>query len=73
VTSNFAALDDVILFGDKLDMGKFEPEDIERYKQALIHRLKNPPSEEERQEMMEQARQTFTWEKTATNWDREMS
>lgn len=72
VTSNFAALNDVVLYGDKIDMGKFEADDIERYKQALIHRLQNPPTDEERQEMMRVARQTFDWKQTANQWNEEM-
>lgn len=73
VTSNFAALNDVVLFGDKIDMGKFEDADIEKYKAALIHRLKNPPTEKERQKMMKVARQKFDWQNTATQWNEEMS
>jgi glycosyltransferase involved in cell wall biosynthesis len=72
VTSNFAALNDVVLFGDKIDMGKFEAEDIEKYKQALIHRLKNPPTDKEREEMMRVARETFDWANTARQWNDEM-
>jgi glycosyltransferase involved in cell wall biosynthesis len=72
VTSNFAALNDVVLYGDKIDMGKFEAEDIEKYKQALIHRLKNPPTEKERQEMMQKAREKFDWKNTAKQWSDEM-
>jgi tetratricopeptide (TPR) repeat protein len=72
VTSNFAALNDVVLYGEKIDMGKFEAEDIERYKEALIHRLKNPPTDKQRAEMMKAARETFDWAKTAEGWHAEM-
>lgn len=72
VTSTFAALNDVVLFGDKINMGKFEATDIEKYKVALIHRLKNPPTDKERQEMMKTARQKFDWKNTATQWNEEM-
>lgn len=73
VTSTFAALNDVVLFGDKIDMGKFEAADIEKYKAALIHRLKHPPTEKERQAMMKKTRQKFAWQNTATQWNEEMS
>lgn len=73
VTSTFAALNDVVLFGDKVDMGDFTPEDIEKYKKALIHRLKNPPTEKERKEMMRVARDKFDWKITARTWDDEFS
>lgn len=72
VVSTFAALNDVVLFGDKIDMGKFEDADIEKYKAALIHRLKNPSTDKERQEMMQKARQTFDWKNTANQWSEEM-
>lgn len=71
VVSTFAALNDVVLFGDKIDMGKFEATDIEKYKAALIHRLKNPPTEKERQEMMKKAREVFNWQRTAQQWSEE--
>jgi glycosyltransferase involved in cell wall biosynthesis len=73
VTSNFAALNDNVLFGDKIGMGKFEPRDIERYKLALIDRLKNPPSEKARQEMMRVSRQKFDWKQTAEQWNSEFN
>lgn len=72
VTSTFAALNDVVLFGDKTDMGEFKAEDIEKYKEALIRRLKNPPTERERQEMMKVARKKFDWRNTAQEWNDEM-
>lgn len=71
VTSTFAALKDNVLFGDKIDMDDFGPEEIEIYKQALIYRLKHSPAERERQEMMRVARQTFAWSKIANQWNKE--
>jgi glycosyltransferase involved in cell wall biosynthesis len=61
-----------VLYGDKIEMGDFTEEYIEAYKQALIHRLKNPPTEKERQEMMRVAREKFDWAKTAQQWNKEM-
>lgn len=72
VTSDFAALKDVVKWGDVIDMGKFTDEDIEKYKKALIHRLKNPPTDKERKEMMLGARKEYDWANTARQWDLEM-
>jgi glycosyltransferase involved in cell wall biosynthesis len=72
VTSTFANLDNVIISGTKVDMGKFEPDDIEAYKQALIHALKNPPTDKERQEIAEKARERFSWKSVAEQWNSEM-
>lgn len=72
VTSTFAALKDNVLFGDKIEMNDFKAEDIERYKQALIYRLKNPPSEKERNEMMKKTREHFNWSTVASQWSGEM-
>jgi len=71
VTSNFAALRDVVKYGDVIDMDDFTEEDIETYKQALILRLQNPPTETERTEMMEWARKTYDWKNTAQQWHKE--
>jgi glycosyltransferase involved in cell wall biosynthesis len=73
VTSNFAALQDVVGRGDVIDMGAFSAKDIAEYKDALIHRLLNPIKEKERKEMMDWARKTYSWTNTAQQWDGEMS
>jgi glycosyltransferase involved in cell wall biosynthesis len=73
VTSNFAALKDVVQRGDVIDMGEFTPDAIEEYKEALIHRLLNPVKEKERQEMMTWARETYSWKNTARQWSDEMA
>lgn len=72
VTSNFAALKDVVQRGDVMDMHAFSPEDIEAYKEALIYRLKNPVDEKSRKEMMDNARKQFDWANTARGWDGDM-
>jgi glycosyltransferase involved in cell wall biosynthesis len=72
VTSNFAALKDVVQRGDIVDMDDFSPEAIEEYKQILIHRLKNPPTSSARKEMMTWARETYSWTNTAKQWSEEM-
>jgi len=74
VTSDFAVLNDVIEFGDKvhLEEGKIE-EFIEEYKQALIWWLKHPKKQEQqRGPMMAWARSKFDWAQTAKQWNKEM-
>lgn len=72
VVSDFAVLPDIIEFGDIVSMNNFQKKDIENYKQALIERLKNPPSEQLREAMMKWARKEFAWRQTARQWDQEM-
>lgn len=73
VTSTFAVLDDIIQYGQKVDMGNFEEEDIRKYKEALIEALEKPVPESYRRTMMKWAREKFDWKNTAKQWDEEMS
>lgn len=78
VYSNHAALKDTVQFGDKVeiesqkidghDVGVWTEEKIEEFKQKLIHRLKNPATDDERQPMMAWARSTHSWANTAKGW-----
>lgn len=81
VYSNHAALKDTVQFGDKIeiestkvdghDVGVWTDEKIEEFKQALINRLKNPATDEQRQEMMAWARTNMSWRNIAGGWDAE--
>jgi glycosyltransferase involved in cell wall biosynthesis len=82
VVSDYAALRDTVQYGDKQPMpnydeqsraGKWEYKDLEEYRDKLIHRLKNPPTREERTEMMKWARNNMSWEATAKGWSDEFS
>ena len=74
ITSDFAALKDIIEFGEQIPMNKFEAEDIERYKQRLIWWLQHPEEQEKvRGPMMAWARSKFDWKNTSINWDKDMS
>jgi len=75
VISNFAALKETVPFGDKIDItetdqhiGKWQKEDVAQYTKLLISALQNPPSEEDRQEMMTVIRTTRDWKNTAEQW-----
>lgn len=72
VTSNFAVLEDVIPKQYQVPLHNFQPEDIERYKKALIQALKHPVTDKERKEFMAWARETYDWKKTAQQWSAEM-
>lgn len=81
VSSNFAALDETVQYGVKIPMqamdeetpaGKWNRDDIEKFKNALIDMLNNPKKQDEiRPEMMEWARQQ-SWSNVAKSWTREM-
>jgi hypothetical protein len=66
-------MDNVIISGTKVDMDDFSPEDVERYKKALIHALKHPPTGKERKSIADKARKEFTWSGVALQWSEEMS
>lgn len=73
VTSDFAALKDLVKYGEQVPMGDFEKADIERYKKTLIRWLQQHDRQEDhRQIMMPWARKEFSWERTAQQWDKEM-
>lgn len=73
VTSDYAVLKDIIPLSYQVPMHDFEPEDIEDYKQALIHALKHPTDDKHRKTLMKWARKEFDWAKTAEGWNSEMS
>lgn len=71
VTTSFAALDEMVQFGTKLDIpndgnvGRADQAFLDNYKNALITALKNP--QENREEMMQWARQK-SWQHIADQW-----
>lgn len=81
VSSNFAALDETVKYGAKIPLhateedasiSEWKPEDVAKFKKALIDMLKDPAKQEEiRPAMMKWAR-TQSWEKVAKSWDSEM-
>lgn len=77
VSSDFAVLDDMVRFGYKQHMeehsaqshvGMWSEKEINQYTNALIDVLKNPPTEEQRREMMEFTRKKRSWLRTAEGW-----
>lgn len=79
VSTNFAALDQMVQFGTKIDIpndggvGRADKEFLDNYKNALIDILKHPEKQEaQRQEMMAWAR-TKSWQAIAEQWDGEFN
>lgn len=82
VSSNFAALDETVQYGIKIPMqamdedtplGKWNRDDIEKFKKVLIDMLKHPEKQEKiRPEMMSWAREQ-SWANVAKSWTEAMS
>lgn len=68
VVINYAALKETVQFGRKIDGDIYDEETKEEYKKQLIDALKNPMSEEKRQEMMAWAKEKYSWDKIAKDW-----
>lgn len=81
VTSDYAALKDIVKYGDKVHIeeaneshvGKWTQQAIDEFTEKLIYRLKNPPTEKERKEMQDWARNNLSWVSTAQGWNDEFS
>lgn len=73
VTSDFAVLKEYEEYATQVHLGSDIEEFKEEYKKALIHALKNPMPEKERQAIAKEVRERYSWANTAQGWDREMS
>lgn len=77
VSTNFAALDETVQFGTKIDIphdgkvGRADKEFLEKYKVALIDMLQHPEKQQAlRGDMMAWAR-TKSWQAVAEQWEEE--
>jgi tetratricopeptide (TPR) repeat protein len=74
VTTDFAALAEMVQFGDKFHMdssksvGEWEEGGVAKFLNGLIMRLKNPADESIVMEMMTQVRNKNSWESVAQGW-----
>jgi len=68
VVVNYAALKETVQFGRKVEGDIYDKETQDEFKKQLIDALKNPMSEEKRQEMMKWANEKYAWEKIAKEW-----
>lgn len=72
VSSSFAALDEVVQWGEKIDMKDFNEKVLDEYADRLISILLDTKRQEkERNQMMEWARTNMSWRKTAEGWSNE--
>lgn len=81
VSSNFAALDETVKWGFKVPMrqvdertpvGRWDKNEIEIFEHQLLSALLNPKWQDGvRKVMMPKAREIFSWNKVAEQWDRE--
>lgn len=68
VVVNYAALQETVQFGRKVDGDIYDQETKESFKVQLIDALKNPMSEEKRQEMMQIVSDKYAWDRVADQW-----
>lgn len=68
VVINYAALKETVQFGRKINGDIYDDETKEEYKKQLIDALLHPMSEEARQEMMQWAKEKYSWDKLAKEW-----
>lgn len=73
ITTTMAALDETVQKGVKIDSKQIysDEKSQQEFLDAVIDKLKNPPSEEERKEMMDWAKKHFNWDKVAQKWNEE--
>lgn len=69
VASSFAALDETIQFGVKMEMEEWNDKTKKQYRDYLIHMLKDTAYQERiRKGMMPRARELFSWTQVAKDW-----
>ena len=72
VVVNYAALEETVQYGIKVDGDIYDEETKEKYKQELIALLKDEKRQDEiREPMMKWAKDKFGWDKVARQWDEE--
>lgn len=68
VVVNYAALQETVQFGRKVEGDIYDQETKDKFKSELIDALRNPMGEEKREDMMEWAKSTYSWDKVAKQW-----
>lgn len=71
VVVDYAALKETVQYGRKVEGDIYDDETKEEFKKQLIDALQNPMSEEKRKEMIEWAKDKYTWAKIAKDWTKE--
>lgn len=73
VVNNYAALRETVKFGIKNEGEINQIDTFENYAQSLVDMLKNPEKQEEiRKEMMPKAKEMFSWEGVAKDWNEQL-
>lgn len=72
VCTNFAALQETVQYGVKVDGDIYEKKTLDLFKDELVKLLKDHKRQEKiRPEMMKWAQDKFSWTKVAQQWDKE--
>lgn len=69
VVVDYAALKETVQFGRKVEGDIYDQETKDEYAKQLIAALKEPMSDEKRQEMMTWAREKYSWDAIAKSWE----
>ncbi len=70
VVVNYAALQETVKWGRKVEGDIYDEETKEEFKKQLIDALNNPMSEEDREMMMLDTTIKYGWDKIAKDWDK---
>lgn len=70
VVVSYAALQETVQYGHKVEGDIYDEETKGEYKKQLIDALKNPMSEDDRSMMMIDTTIKYGWEKIAKDWDK---
>ena len=71
VVIKYAALEQTVKFGKRIEGDIYDDETKEKYKQALIDSLNEPMEEKERKRMAREIRLEYSWDMIAKSWDDE--
>jgi glycosyltransferase involved in cell wall biosynthesis len=75
ITTNVAALNETIQFGLKVDTDKIYTNEDAQYEfiEAIINLMENSPTEDDRKEMSNWARDKFNWDNVVRCWNEEFN
>lgn len=73
VVISYAALQETVQYGRKVNGDIYDQETKDEYKKQLIDVLQNPMSDEKRKEMSKWATEKYSWDKLAKDWGDEFN
>jgi glycosyltransferase involved in cell wall biosynthesis len=71
VVVNYAALQETVQYGKKVDGDIYDDETKQAYKKALIEALEKPMDQKKREEMCAWAQEKYAWSNIASQWSEE--